>query len=516
LYIGGSLLKNDYSQQDPRTSFKFQTQRRDVKSAQIVEQSLIAARDSTTVIKFAGNIDTKARANQLCKLNKESFIRTIRALSREHGHETFYAIRDDNGNVVDLLQNLPNFNLTKVLAEFTRRIDPTNTAIEAFDETELADLQLSRLVVRSRITAKFARKVKVQYGVNNSDFESYSGTVYLMQVLETCCGTCVCRATQKKGFWNLSHNTSKHKADWKPAKSAGNHVNASPAGSLPADGWHLSGVWCAPIADINPGVWCACSDYHVPSPVTTIAVRPVEREKSAEVHQDKDDTITPLVHRSNAWIDTCHLVLTFLFLTIHRIIFAPPTIASATVRALTDGPQIFWKHLFFYSALIWDTVAYFFAAPTVTKVPRRYRRSRNKFVRAIVASPLFFWSLAISPQPVMLPKGAHILLSEVAASWLTVDNAVQLAAGPRPRPLALWRDAQPRPITASAPWTNSSSSAPLPFGSINSSIGVSIILSPQPRMTSTMSNTSIPSKKKKNVVTVFWTECSTSMRNCPP
>jgi hypothetical protein len=148
-----------------------------------VERSLNEARDSTTVVKFAGNIDIKAGANEL---DKEAFIRTIRTLVRQHGHESFYAIKDDSGTVVDLLKNLPNFNPNKVQAEFERRIASTNTSIEAFDEMELADIQLSRLVVRSRITAEFARKVEVRYGVNNVDFETYSGAVYLMQVLETC------------------------------------------------------------------------------------------------------------------------------------------------------------------------------------------------------------------------------------------------------------------------------------------------------------------------------------------
>ena len=684
IYIGGSPLADDYTQVDPRTSFKFQTQRRDVKTAPSVERSLNEARDSTTVVKFAGNIDIKAGANEL---DKEAFIRTIRTLVRQHGHESFYAIKDDSGTVVDLLKNLPNFNLNKVQAEFERRIASTNTSIEAFDEMELADIQLSRLVVRSRITAEFARKVEVRYGVNNVDFETYSGAVYLMQVLETChastgrdvaqakkdldalelssfpgedvtelatkakslieimsndfalpidqgskllmkvtktssdmfnravfakldevrkfeqqyrllnpekiktdkqyatlgplaiiawminehgsliqddvdghlwpaltatkpsvntvvtsnvsstkpapdkkdgewtlvqkkkgkdgeinesqtkrnrgrrgrtgdtnnknkpkgkenvskppgdakprerkpldawkyiapadptqtltdggktwkyCALCTCRATQKKGFWNLSHTTAEHKADWRPSQPAGNHVNAPPAGPSPVDGWHLSGIWCAPIADPSPGVWCAPGPP-LSTPTSTVVVRPVEREKSVvDVHQDNDTAVTPLVHRNNVWGCLTRLVLTFVLPFILWTLFAPWNIVSAAATAVIEWPRLMWHNLFFVSALIWDTVAYLVTAPAVPNVPRRYRRSRNKFVRAIVASPLFFWSLAITPQPVMLPKGAHILLSEAPSSWLIVDNVVQFAAGSRPHPLAFVRDAHRR------------------------------------------------------------------------
>jgi uncharacterized protein YceK len=238
------------------------------------------------------------------------------------------------------------------------------------------------------------------------------------------CSACNCRATQKKGYWNLSHNTSEHKTDWKPTKPAGNHVDAPPAGLSTNEGWHLSGVWCAPIADTSPSVWCSPGPS-IFTPTTTVVVRPVEREKSVEVHQDNDATAALLVHRNHVWISFSHFVLTCVFSAILTTFFVPWNIASVAVKTMTAWPQLLWKHLFFYSALIWDTVAYFVAAPTVTEVPRRYRRSRNKFVRAIVASPLFLWSLAISPQPVMLPKGAHILLSKVPASWLIVDNAVQ-------------------------------------------------------------------------------------------
>jgi hypothetical protein len=60
---------------------------------------------------------------------------------KEHGQQTFYAIKDnDDGTVVDLFEQSHRFKFVTVMDEFARHADTTNVDFEAFDQHELEDV----------------------------------------------------------------------------------------------------------------------------------------------------------------------------------------------------------------------------------------------------------------------------------------------------------------------------------------------------------------------------------------
>ena len=67
---------------------------------------------------------------------------------KEHGQQTFYAIKDNDGTVVDLFEHSHRFKFVTVVDEFARRAETTNADFEAYDEYELEDVELSRMLAR--------------------------------------------------------------------------------------------------------------------------------------------------------------------------------------------------------------------------------------------------------------------------------------------------------------------------------------------------------------------------------
>jgi hypothetical protein len=106
VYIGGCPLGDDYLP-TKALLYHFSSQRRHVKTIGTIESNLIIARDSTTTLKFNGQLE--AVVGSATEIGKEKFLVMLKQTIEEHGQETFYHIRTD-GKVVDLLEHIHNFH----------------------------------------------------------------------------------------------------------------------------------------------------------------------------------------------------------------------------------------------------------------------------------------------------------------------------------------------------------------------------------------------------------------------
>ena len=88
-------------------------QRRHVKTISSIEKSLMDARDSSTSMKFAGNLAPMHGSSS--ELGKERFISHLKLLVQENGQETFYFVCDSDGKASDLFENAHYFKLEDVI-----------------------------------------------------------------------------------------------------------------------------------------------------------------------------------------------------------------------------------------------------------------------------------------------------------------------------------------------------------------------------------------------------------------
>jgi len=118
VFLGGTGLSGLDDDFHPKKAakrlYRFTTQRRGAKAVGYVERALIDARDSTTTIKFGGKLEIDE--NSITELDKEQFVKTIKTLVLEHGHESFYVVKKGR-EVVDLFENLHAISTLDVIAE---------------------------------------------------------------------------------------------------------------------------------------------------------------------------------------------------------------------------------------------------------------------------------------------------------------------------------------------------------------------------------------------------------------
>lgn len=184
IYIGGSPLDQNYKQTiRTRLTYRFATQRRHVKTISSIEQHLISARDSVTSLKFDGRLE--ATVGSATEIGKERFLSLLSRRVEEHGHETFYYAKNSSGEVVNVLEHSHNFTLEMMVSEYELRSDFENLTLAAFDDYEMRDITLSRLVVESMLTSTFYEKIFIRYG-HRDDFKLLPGSGLLMMALETC------------------------------------------------------------------------------------------------------------------------------------------------------------------------------------------------------------------------------------------------------------------------------------------------------------------------------------------
>jgi hypothetical protein len=102
----------------------------------------------------------------------------------EHGQQTFYYIKDTDGNVVDLFEHAHRFKLDFVIAEHERRMEENNLH-ESYDRIERDDCELSCGVVESSFTDSFQEKIEIRFS-HPKDFDTLPGSCLFMMALETC------------------------------------------------------------------------------------------------------------------------------------------------------------------------------------------------------------------------------------------------------------------------------------------------------------------------------------------
>ena len=178
------MLYKDYKQTS-RVTYKYARQKRTGKAISSIEDNLIKMRDSTGTLKFNGNLE--AAAGSATEIGKERFVAMLKRRVVEHGHETFFHIRSttDPTAVVSLFEHSHYYKLDAVVAEFMRRFDESNKSFEAFDQYELDDITLSRLVVESLLTSAFYEKIVVRFN-HRTDFEDLPDSCLFLMGLDTC------------------------------------------------------------------------------------------------------------------------------------------------------------------------------------------------------------------------------------------------------------------------------------------------------------------------------------------
>jgi len=184
LYLGGSPLNDRYEQTVlPRLTYRYATQCRNVKTISSIEQQLMNARDGVTTLKFDGRLE--ATIGSSTEIGKERFLTLLGRRVEEHGQETFYYAKNANDEVVNIIDHSHNFTVDMIVSEYEMRANFDNTNNEAFDEFEMRDIALSRLVVESLLTSTFYEKMLIRYG-HRPDFKLLPGSGLLMMALESC------------------------------------------------------------------------------------------------------------------------------------------------------------------------------------------------------------------------------------------------------------------------------------------------------------------------------------------
>ena len=144
-----------------------------MKTISSIESALVKARDTITNLKFDGRLE--ATVGSASEIGKERFIALLGRKVEEHGQETFYYVKNSSGKVVDLLEHAHNFTLETVVEEFNQRARFDNVSDEAFDDYEMDEVTMSRLVVESLLTSAFYEKIFIRHE-HCDDFKDLPGS----------------------------------------------------------------------------------------------------------------------------------------------------------------------------------------------------------------------------------------------------------------------------------------------------------------------------------------------------
>jgi hypothetical protein len=183
IYVGGSPLDDNYQPtRKGRLSYRSHMQRQNVKNIGTIEGALITARDSTTSLKFDGRLEPTV--GSATEIGKDRFISLLARKVEDLGQETFYYVMNNSNEVVDLFEQSHNFTINAVVKEFIARKDESLHK-GAFDDYELDEIVMSRLVVESLLTATFYEKIVIRFG-QRENFKDLPGSCLFLMALETC------------------------------------------------------------------------------------------------------------------------------------------------------------------------------------------------------------------------------------------------------------------------------------------------------------------------------------------
>lgn len=121
----------------------------------------------------------------LTEIGKDRFLLLLERKVNEHGQQTFYFVKDSDNQVVSLFENSHRFTLEAVIEEHERRADADNLGYEQYDQYELDEIELSRLVVLSLISDTFLDTIRVRFS-HLDNYDSLPGSALFMMALEAC------------------------------------------------------------------------------------------------------------------------------------------------------------------------------------------------------------------------------------------------------------------------------------------------------------------------------------------
>jgi hypothetical protein len=116
------------------------------------------------------------------ELEKEQFIQKIEHLTREHGHQYFYAI-EQGGVIFDMLKDQHLFFVKEVISSHKSRSETMKTAASKYYVFETVDFDMPRLVVESRLTEKMKDATRTRFD-HDPNFCDYPGPVVFMMALD--------------------------------------------------------------------------------------------------------------------------------------------------------------------------------------------------------------------------------------------------------------------------------------------------------------------------------------------
>jgi hypothetical protein len=155
VFIGGNPLADDWTSTG---RYRYTSQRRGDKHVAKVEQNLVTARDSVSILKFNGTLELTGTT--VTELDKDQFVRSVEQGVREHGQQSLYAIQKGT-MVVDLLANHHLFTVTDVLTSIEAREVATDASV--YDVYEQDDFGLSRLLVERKLGDPLREKIRIRY-----------------------------------------------------------------------------------------------------------------------------------------------------------------------------------------------------------------------------------------------------------------------------------------------------------------------------------------------------------------
>jgi hypothetical protein len=183
IYLGGGKVQQACLMDDHR--YRSSTQRRDDNNVPRVERGLTVARDKTTTLKFNRNLELDGKQGSENELDKDQLVRTAGQLTREHGHQSFYAVEDTEGIIVNVNQNFHLFSANDVIDSHNHRMNTTTTDASKYDFYERDEIDLTRLVVESRLAEKMRDAIHTRYD-HDPLFYDYPGPVIFMMALSIC------------------------------------------------------------------------------------------------------------------------------------------------------------------------------------------------------------------------------------------------------------------------------------------------------------------------------------------
>ena len=158
----------------------------------------------TSIVKFNGQIEMSktSSANGLhMETSKEEFISEVQDMVQHYRLQSFFYLSGSGNMMKNLPEEPHSFALDGVLSEHKLRdkeepaknLDPqldefpssVINGFKCYDEFEINDFNLSRLVIESLISADLRQKVKTRFN-HFKDFSYLPGQVYFMMILEVC------------------------------------------------------------------------------------------------------------------------------------------------------------------------------------------------------------------------------------------------------------------------------------------------------------------------------------------